>query len=283
MKKILVLLLAVFSFCSCSGPKQDKRPVLTVSIEPLRFVVEAIVGDKYQVQTLMPQGVSPETYDPTPRQMAELSNSEILFCAGTISFEQVKIPQLASSIPHLSIVNMGEHVATITDHHHKHGDEAESIDPHIWMSPQNLKMMAQDVCHYMCFTHPTDSVYYEERLSKFEKRMDQLDHSLRSTLQVLRTRSFLIYHPALGYFSKQYGLNQLSVEFDGKDPSAAYFQQLINLCKVQQVSTVFISKEHNGKAAQRIATEINAQTYTINPLDYNVEKQLLTIAKILKQ
>lgn len=283
MKKLFILLLAVFTCYSCSGPKHDKRPMLTVSIEPLRFVVEAIVGDKYQVKTLMPQGVSPETYDPTPRQMVELSNSEILFCAGTINFEQQKIPQLASSIPHLSIVNLGEHVATITDHNHKHGDEAESIDPHIWMSPQNLKTMAQNVCHYMCFTHPSDSVYYEERLSMFEKRMDKLDQSLRVILQSLRTRSFLIYHPALGYFAKQYGLNQLSVEFDGKDPSAAYFQQLINLCKADHVNAVFISKEHNGRAAQRIATEINAETYTINPLDYDIEKQLLTIAKILKQ
>lgn len=283
MKKTLLLLLSIFVLFSCKSTRKSSQPTLTVSITPLHFVVEAIVGDKYQIETLMPQGVSPETYDPTPRQMVELSNSEAIFCIGTLNFEQVKMPQIVSSIPHLTLVNCSENITPLADKHHHHDEETESIDPHIWMSPQNLKIMAQNVCRYMCYTHPNDTNYYQQRLKVFEKRMDDLDASLRNTLHTLPSRTFLIYHPALGYFAHHYGLKQLTVEHDGKDPSAAYFQQLINLCRAEEVHKVFISKEHNGKAAQRIANELNIPTITINPLDQNIDQQLMMIAKSLKQ
>lgn len=284
MKKILLLLLMALTFSSCNNSKkEDKRPILTVSIAPLHYVVEAITGDKFQIKTLMPQGMSPETYDPTPRQMVDLSSSEALFCVGTLQFEQVKIPQMASSVPHLSIVNLSENIQPLVTNDHHHGDMNGSIDPHIWMSPKNLKIMAGNVCRFMCYTHPNDSNFYQQRLILFEKKMDALDQSIRTSLQHLASRSFLIYHPALGYFAQQYGLTQLTVEHDGKDPSAAYFEQLINLCKAQGVHTVFISQEHNGKAAQRIANEIKVKPTLINPLDYHIDQQMQSIAKSLLQ
>lgn len=284
MKKIILLILAAFTFCACNHTKNnDNRPILTVSIAPLRFVVEAVTGDRYQVTTLMPQGMSPETYDPTPRQMANLSNSEALFCVGTLNFEQAKIPQIASSVPHLSIVNLSEDVQAIAGKDHHNHSEGESMDPHIWMSPQNLKIMAQNVCRFMCFTHPNDTNYYQQRLMLFEQKMDSLDRTLRSSLQHIPSRTFLIYHPALGYFAQQYGLKQLTIEHDGKEASAAHFEQLINQCKQEKVHAVFISKEHNGKAAIRIADEINVNPTTINPLDFNIDKQMLFIAKSLQQ
>lgn len=284
MKKIFLIILVGLTLCSCSSSKkEDKRPMLTVSIAPLHYVVEAITGDLFQIKVLMPRGMSPETYDPTPRQMADLSSSEALFCVGTLQFEQVKIPQITSSVPHLSVVNLSENIEPLFTKDHHHDNAYESIDPHTWMSPKNLKIMAKNVYNFMCYTHPNDTSFFHQRLIVFERKMDELDHSIRTSLQHLPSNKFLIYHPSLGYFAQQYGLTQITVEHDGKAPSAAHFEKLIKLCKEQGVRTVFISQEHNGKAAQRIANELNVEPTQINPLDYNIDQQMLSIAKSLKK
>ena len=280
-----LLLLSLLTLCSsCANHTSDSRPVITVSIEPLRYVVEQIVGDHYKVVTLMPQGASPETYEPTPRQMMELGSSQLLFRAGTLGFEQTRLPQMAQTAPTCTMVDLAQGITPITSLGHSHGEEgaAESIDPHVWMSTQSLVRMAENVCEAVSKKDSLNSAYYKKRLQAFTLQMDSLDMQMRQLTQHLSSRAFLIYHPALGYLARQYGLKQLSVEHDGKEPSAAYMQQLITLCRAEGVKVVFISKEHSGKAAQRIAQEIGARVVEINPLDYDVKSQMTSIAQKLK-
>ena len=286
MRHISLLLLLLLALClsACKeGKAPSDKPILTVSIEPLRWVVSSIAGDDYDVQTLMPQGASPETYEPTPRQMIDLSQSEILFCVGTMPFEQTRLRQMAESAPELQLVELREGITTIAEDGHRHGGETESIDPHLWMSTKNLSIMAQQVARVLSAHNPAHRADYEKRLSVMEQRLNTLDSELRAQLLKARLRSFLIYHPALGYMAREYGLIQLAVEHDGKDPSAASLQQLINTCKHDSVSVAFISKEHNGQAARRIAGEVGAHVVEINPLDYDVTKQMRQIAQSLTQ
>ena len=280
----LLTLILLLSCSSCTHRTTDSRPTITVSIEPLRYVVEQIVGDRYRVVTLMPQGTSPETYEPTPRQMMELGSSELLFRVGTLGFEQTRLPQMAQTAPHCTMVDLARGITPIIDlgHTHRHSDAAESIDPHVWMSTQSLVRMAENVCEAVSQKDTAGAVYYQKRLQAFTHQMDALDAQMRQLTQHLSSRTFLIYHPALGYLARQYGLKQLSVEHDGKEPSAAYMQQLIALCRAEGVKVVFISKEHSGKAAQRIAQEIGARVVEINPLDYDVKGQMTSIATNLK-
>ena len=149
--RLLLLLLSVTALCACRRPTAaSDRPVLTVSIEPLRYVVEAIAGNKYEVHTLMPQGASPETYEPTPRQMMELNDCEIVFRTGTLGFEQSKLPQMASAVPDLRMVSLAQGITPLRDNTHSHGAEGESIDPHAWLSPQCLLVMAQNAANALC-------------------------------------------------------------------------------------------------------------------------------------
>ena len=277
------LFLALLTLCSsCSNRTSDSRPVITVSIEPLRYVVEQIVGDHYKEVTLMPQGASPETYEPTPRPRMELGSSELLFRTGTLGFEQTRLPQMAKTAPSCTMIDLAKGITPIVDIGHTHGDAAsESIDPHVWMSTQNLMRMAENVCEAVSRKDSIHATYYQKRLQAFTSQMDSLDLQMRHLTQRLSSRTFLIYHPALGYLARQYGLKQLSVEHDGKEPSAAYMQQLITLCCAEGVKVVFISREHSGKAAQRIAQEIGAQVVEINPLDYDVKGQMISIANEL--
>lgn len=279
----IIPLLCLLLLCACGHHKSDPRQVLTVSIEPLRYVVEAIAGDSFAVRTLMPQGASPETYEPTPRQMVELDGSLLLFRNGTLGFERTKLAQMAQAAPGVRMVDVAEGIEGIADRSHssEHSDE-ESIDPHVWMSPDNLSLMAENVCRALSIADSLHATAYEQRLSDFKARMDKLDGELRKRLTPLRQRTFLIYHPALGYFARQYGLQQIAIEHDGKEPSASHLQQLITHCKAAHVQTVLISKEHNGRAARRVAESLGTKPVEINPLAYDVPTELLRIAEVLE-
>lgn len=268
--------IALLCLLSCRHQQQDNRPIVTVSIEPLRYVVEAVAGDKYQVKTLMPQGASPETYEPTPRQMVALGESQFVFRMGSLGFEQTQLPRMMNSLPNVSLVDAAQGIPLIESSHHHEG-ESESGDPHVWLSPQNLIVMANNVANTLSQYDKSNAAYYRQRTQRFEQQMKALDQELSQSLQGLKCRTFLIYHPALGYLAHQYGLQQLAVEHDGKEPSAAYMQQLISQCKKESVRVVFISKEHNGRSAERIAHELGAHVVTINPLDYDVPRQLKKI------
>lgn len=278
MYKILSSLL-ILLLTACTGKPSDSRPILTVSIEPLRYVVEAVAGNKFQVVTLMPQGASPETYEPTPKQMMEMSESRVLFCAGTLGFEHTRLPQMAATVPQAHLVKLSEGIKPIIDHTHQHHGVSE--DPHTWMAADNLIKMAENACNTLCNIDSTNTTYYRQRLETFKDKMEQLDAELKTKLRPVSNRTFAIYHPALGYFARAYGLRQLAVEHDGKDPSAAHLKLLVNQCKAEKVGVVFISKEHTGRAAQRLAEAVNAQKVIINPLGYDVPAQMRLIAQKL--
>ena len=132
--------------------------------------------------------------------------------------------------------------------------------------------MARNVAETLSQHDKPNAVYYRQRVQRFEQQMKALDQELSKSLQGIKCRTFLIYHPALEYLAHQYGLQQLAVEHDGKEHSAAYMQQLIIQCKKESVKVVFISKEHNGRSA----------VVTINPLDFDVPRQLKNIVNELK-
>lgn len=277
---IVVLLLPAL-LCGCGGKEKDDRPVLTVSIEPLRYVAEAIAGEKYRVQTIMPRGASPESYEPTPRQMVELAQSGIVLRTGTLGFEQTKLPALVQAGGDCRLIDLGADIEPISDGGHGH-DGHESIDPHLWTAPDNLVSMASRTCQALCQADTANAAYYRSRLETFREEMEKLDARIRAELKEVKQRTFLIYHPALGYFARRYGLRQLAVEHDGKAPSAAHLQDLTNQCRAEGVRCVFISQEHNGQAARRVAAELRAQVVEINPLDYDIPAQLLLIVQSLK-
>lgn len=277
----LLLVMVLFSSCKRSQTTDD-APKLTVSIEPVRYVVEQIAGTHFTTETLMPLGASPETYEPTPGQMMTLDDSEALFRVGTLGFEQSKLPKLLSAIPHLPTFDLGRNVTPLFDHQHQHNGH-NSIDPHVWMSPDNLNSMAAEACKALCRIDSLNSQTYRQNLDRFCRNNEQLDDSLRQALKSLRQRTFIIHHPALGYFAQRYGLRQIAVEHDGKEPSAARIKQIIGRARAEGVTTVFISKEHTGRAARQIAEAIGAKVVEINPLDYDVPRQLRLITDALTQ
>ncbi|MGM9694097.1 MAG: metal ABC transporter solute-binding protein, Zn/Mn family [Alloprevotella sp.] len=274
----LVLLAATWS--SCSETPSDNRPTLTVSMEPLRFVTEAVAGDAYRVVSLMPKGASPETFDPTPRQLMELNSSQAVFMFGTMPFERSVLPRMTGSASGVALFEVAQDVKPLETSGHAH-DSSSGLDPHVWMSVRNLSLMAERVCNALCEVEPDSAEGFRRRLTQFQNEMTQLDETLSQQLKGLRHRAFLIYHPALGYFARDYALRQLPVELDGKEATAARLEQLVNAAKTDSVRVVFVSEEHPDRQAQRLAEMLQTPLVRINPLTADVKEELLRIADCL--
>lgn len=277
-----LLLLLPLLFSACRNAVSD-RPVVTVSIEPLRYFVQSIGGDQFQVNTLVPAGASPETYELTPQQVVQISDSRAYFSVGTLGFEQARLKKLTENAPQLLVVNASDSIALLQSDHNCEGshEHVYGIDLHTWVSTTSGKQMAHNVLRALCQIDSTHAREFQQRHDSLIRHIDSIDASIRQMLRPLQHRTFLIYHPALGYFARDYGLHQISVEQDGREPSAERMQQLIRQAQHSKVEVIFIQEEHAGRAARRIAESIHGRIVSIAPLSAEWDKQMLHIARSL--
>lgn len=279
MYKYLLLICLLLPLASCTSERLSDRPQLTTSIEPLRYLVEQIAGEHYDVTSLAPAGVSPETYEPTPQQLVGLANAKAYFAIGTLGFEQTQLKKIVEDTPSLDIFNLTDSL-TILPSAHNHGDA--SGDLHVWMSTKNMKTMGERVCRILSEIDSVNAPYFARRLAAFSAHCDSLDALIRQTLKPVVRRSFVIYHPALAYFAKDYGLTQYAIEHDGKEPTPETLRQLIRTCRAQDIRTIFVQKEYAGKAAQKLADELGTRIIPINPLSHEWDKEMLHTARSIR-
>jgi len=285
MRKIAPLL---FLLCILVGCKKEKKtapetPILTVTIEPLRYFTEKIGGDNFEVVSMVPKGSSPETYDPTPQQMVNLGKSTAYFKIGYIGFEQVWMDKIAKNVPQMKVYDTSQGVELIYEEGHYHGDHfhATGVEPHIWNSPKNAKIIAHNIYKALSELDTGNQAQYRDNYLALCEEIDTTDSIVSSILAEGADKVFMIYHPALSYFARDYGLLQIPIEKDGKEPSAGYLKELIEKSKAHQVRVVFIQPEFTFQNAKIIAQETGTQMISINPLDYDWHKEMVHIAKAL--
>lgn len=286
MKKYLFLLLAMLTLASCAGNGgKNKQRTLTVTIEPLRYFTEAIAGDKFNVVSMVPEGSNPETYDPTPQQLVKLAKSTAYLRIGHIGFEQAWIKKLQANTPNLPFYDMSEGIDLIHEiNGHTHGNNEDrhthGVEPHIWNSTRNASILAENICKVLCEIDSVNKPYYQQRLDSLQKEIQTTDKEVQE-LMVHADQAFLIYHPALSYFAKDYGLKQISIEEGGKEPSPAHLQELIRTCRENQVRIIFVQQEFDVRNAELIAKELGVQVVSINPLSYHWKEEMLKVARAL--
>lgn len=287
INKIFLSLVLTVLLAGCTTNTSNQK-MLTVSIDPQKFFLEAIVGDKYTVNSLIPAGANPESYDPTPSQMISLGKSSIYFKVGYLSFENVWVKNVQENTPQMQIVDCSVGIEALEcsghghddHHHHSHGGH-EGEDPHIWSSPSTAKIMVNNMYNAIIAADTDNKDYYAGNYTQLINKIDSVDTVIRHYLEKSDKRSFIIYHPALSYLALEYGLNQYSIEQEGKSPSPAQLKQLIDLAKEQDVKVVFIQAEYDKKNAEVIAREIGAKLVSINLLSYNWADEMINIAKSL--
>ena len=283
MKKLIyILTLFILSACGNTTQKSEK-PILTVTLEPLRYFTEAIAGNNYEVVSMVPKGSSPESYDPTPQQLVNLSKSQAYFRIGYIGFEQAWMKKLEANCPNMKVYNTSIGIDLIRDKGHWHGDHFHEggVEPHVWNSTQNALIIADNIYQALCELDSTHQEDYQKRLDVLKQTIRQTDANVR-TLVENADSTFLIYHPALSYFARDYGLKQVSIEEGGKEPSPAQLKALIETCRNENVHTIFVQQEFDQRNAQLIANELGVNIVSINPLSYDWVKEMIRIAEALK-
>ena len=278
---IYILIILCLSACKPSA-QSEQKPTITVTLEPLRYFTEAIAGDQYEIVSMVPKGSSPETYDPTPQQLVALNKSQAYFRIGHIGFEQTWMDRLASNSPQLKFFDTSEGIDLIRTAGHQHGDHyhAGGVEPHVWNSANNAIILAENIYQALCKLDSPNQTYYKERLDSLKRTIQETDKTIRELLQKA-DRTFLIYHPALSYFARDYGLKQVSIEEEGKEPSPAQLKTLIETCRKENIHVIFVQQEFDVRNAQLIADELGVTIIPINPLSYDWPTEMINVAKAL--
>lgn len=296
MKKIYAigLLALLLAACKPAGQKTkaddgDTKPVITVTIEPLRYFTEAIAGDRFDVVSMVPKGSSPETYDPTPAQLMSLSKSTAYLRIGYIGFEQTWMDKLTDNAPHLQVFDTSRGIDLILQDglpEELHEDEPYHIhqgpEPHVWNSPANARIIAANILKALS---ALDSHHRDDYLARYDSLCTVIDRTDSLCRQMLSQpgadHAFMIYHPALSYFARDYGLLQLSIEAEGKEPSPVHLKELINACKQEDIHVIFVQPEFDRRNADLIARQTGTRVVDINPLSYDWEAEMLKTAREL--
>ena len=283
MKRLIPILTLFICFACGNTAQKSEKAIITVTLEPLRYFTEAIAGENYQVVSMVPKGSSPESYDPTPQQLVNLSKSQAYFRIGHIGFEQAWMKKLEANCPDMKVYDTSKGVDLIRDKGHWHGDHFHEggVEPHIWNSTQNALIIADNIYQALCELDSTHQADYKYRLDSLKQSIRQTDAETRRLLENADS-TFLIYHPALSYFARDYGLKQISIEEGGKEPSPAQLKKLIETCRNENVHTIFVQQEFDQRNAQLIAHELGIDIVSINPLSYDWTEEMLRTAKGLK-
>lgn len=285
---IIFSLLVSITLMGCVKKEKQNERIITVTMEPQRYFTNEIAGDKFSVVSMVPKGSSPESYDPTPSQLVSFSKSEAYLRIGYIGFEQSWFERLVDNAPHILVFDTSVGINLIRDtHHHTHADDGHNhrssgVDPHIWSSAVNAQQIVTNTCKALCKLDKQNETFYMQRCDKFKKEIKAVDDSIRKIL-VGADKSFMIYHPALTYFARDYGLHQICIEEGGKEPSPSQLRDLIQTCKKEKVRIIFVQQEFDMNNANVIAKETGTRVVQINPLSYDWKKELIGIAQALKQ
>lgn len=283
MKQIILFFITLLCLSACgSKQQQTDKPTLTVTLEPLRYFTETIAGDKYHVVSMVPKGSSPETYDPTPQQLVNLDKSTAYLRIGHIGFEQTWMNKLIANTPHLKVFDTSKGIDLIREDSHHHGDHHHEggVEPHIWNSTRNASVIADNIYTALCELDNANEPYYRNRRDSLKQLISGTDEEVRQFLQNADT-TFLIYHPALSYFARDYGLKQISIEEGGKEPSPAHLKELIETCRQDHAHVIFVQQEFDTRNAKLIADELGINVIPINPLSYDWREEMINVARAL--
>lgn len=289
----LITILFILNTSCNSGEEKASPPVISVSILPQKYLVDKITSEKYKVNVLIPSGASPAIYEPSPFQINQLNNSSLYLRIGEIIFEKTWIKKISKQNPDLKIVNLSENIVFIEAQDHKHSDDEvhhakshhknneHGKDPHIWMSPKNMKIISENILAGLTESFPSDSIMFAENYEILIDEINFIDSLFSSSREILSGLNFLIYHPALAYLARDYEMTQHVLEFEGKEPGPAHIASIIDMAQELNIGYIFVQRQFSIDNAKSLANEIDAEIIVIDPLGENWDEQLLNIHNIL--
>ena len=269
---------------------QAKEVKVFVSIEPQKFFVQTIGGKDVEVYTMVKPGASPATYEPTPKQMALLSESSLFFSIG-VPFERNFLPKLKQVVKGIKVVDTSAGIplrkmdSSFSSEKSNlpvggnHPENKGGYDPHIWLNPEYVEIQAETIANALIKINPENKDIYLKNKKDFIERLKELDIEIKSILAPVKGKTFMVFHPAWGYFADAYGLKQFSVEVEGKEPKARQLARIIERAEKEDIRAIFIQSQFSRRLAEKIADSIGGKVVAVNPLAYDYFKNMKIVAE----
>jgi len=260
---IMIIVVAAFTPAAFGQPQL----VAFTSVPPIAYCIERIGDSRVQANSMISPSDDPHTFEPKPKQMVSLSKASIYFSTD-FPFERGILPKLKSSNPNLTVVDAGYGVP---------GDQ-DGSDPHIWTSPLAMLRIADNIYRGLVSVDPQGAEVYRKNYQDFLRDIVALDSKIWDTLKGVRGKKFVVFHPSWGYFAKDYGLTQVAIEVEGKEPKGADLARLIEEAKAERIKVVFVSPQHSKKGAKAVADAIGGKLIEIDPLSKDWANNLISVA-----
>lgn len=282
MKNLLCLILLV-SFVSC-GRKGNvpEEKIITVSIAPFKYFIEAIAKDEYEINVMVPAGSNPHIYEPYPVQVSKLEKSVAYISNGFLGFEMTWLDRFYEMNSKMKRLSVGEYVEPIKSEDHNEGDHVEGTDPHYWVSPRCAYQIAASVKTFLTELNPDRKRIYEENYQELLGKIRHADELAKELSSSVSKKCFMIYHPNLAYLARDYGLEEIAVENEGKEPSPSRMKYLIDRAKKDNIKVILVQKEYDTRNARAVADEAGAKVIIIDPLSEDWYSATVQIIEILK-
>lgn len=307
---IILMIVAAIVLMGCTATTntttQDEKINVVVSILPQKAFVQAVGGDLVNVKELIPPGGSPATYDPKPSDLALVEKADIYFRIGHIPFEKSHMDKLIELNADMKVVDtsvnvelreFGEDEEHSHDHeedmheeehadeeHEEHEDHDHSgTDPHIWLSPIQVKSQVDTIAKALSEKDPANSNTYKSNAENFKKELDDLHSEIQAEFTELKTDKLMVFHPAWGYFADEYGLEQISIEESGKEPTAQELQNIIEEAKEENIKVIFVQSQFNREIAESVAEQIGGVVVSIDPLSEDYLSNLKNIGTTIAE
>ena len=292
-KKAAITLFLSFLLIYLS-PSWAAEPLqIFVSVVPQKYFAERVGGDQVKVEALIPPGFNHELYEPTAQQISSLAKADLYVRIG-MPFEEAWLPRIQAVNKHMPILDSREGVKLLWMESHAHKQhtlpalgkpvKASEQDPHLWVSPRIVKQMVEQLEKTLAQLRPEQADYFKKNAATFTTELEQLDQELTELFKAKPQLSFMVFHPAWGYLADTYGLKQIPIEAEGKEPGAKALTDLIKQAQQEQVNVVFVQPLFSTKAAEQVAKAINGKVVSVDPMaeDYipNLRKAARLIAGV---
>jgi zinc transport system substrate-binding protein len=276
---------------SCNqGNNKVKRDVITVSVAPFSYFAKAIGGDMFDINIMVPASADPHIYEPVPGQISELSRSVAYISDGYLGFEMTWLDRFYEANRKMKKLQLGSSVDLILSNDHHEGEHTEGADPHFWVSPLEAMKIAESVKNFLTELDPSAKDKFEAGYKVLTDTISAVNALATRLFSDFRGATFMIYHPALGYLARDYGLNQIAVENEGKEPTPSSMKNLIDLAGEKKIRMILIQKGFDTKNAGAIASETGSVLVPVDPLSEDwprsvreiinaVHKSLITSSK----
>lgn len=286
---LLAVIFTVFSFSGCTDTREgagDGKKIIITTIVTTEDITERIAGEKAEVKSLIPPGASPHSFEPSPKDLQMAGSAHMLVLVGSgIEFELEWAEKIAGMNTGMRTVDCSRDIRLLgsTDSEHGEGNGERGTDPHIWLSPVNAMVISRNIYDGLLEIDPDNEKYYKQNLSGLLAELDALDSRIKEILSGMENRKILVFHPAWAYFASEYGLEQIAVQEEGKEPTLKSMESLIRQAMDEDIRIIFASPEFDTKSAEVIASEIGGEVVLISPLPEDYISDMEKIARAFEK